>query len=94
MRKILRNANISEIHRAIEDNLYNFWRTCTRVDLKNVKYAENEKLLVFHRNSFFFGKWYRLKVQIFQFFSNFIKKLIDYIIIIQNTLSLLRIRNE
>ena len=37
---------------------------------------------------------YRLKVQIFQFFSNFIKKILDYIIIIQNSLTLLRVRME
>ena len=38
MNKILRIADISEIYRAIEENLYNFWRTCSRLDLRNVNY--------------------------------------------------------
>lgn len=54
MNKILRSANISEIHRAIEDNLYSFWRTCTRVDLKNVRYTENENFYRFSTGIPFF----------------------------------------
>ena len=47
MKKILRNPNISAIHRAIEDNLYGFWKTCSRVDLKNVSYIGDEKYYKF-----------------------------------------------
>lgn len=47
MNKILRNPSISEINRAIETNLYDFWRTCTKIDVENVKYTENEKFYSF-----------------------------------------------
>lgn len=47
MNKILRNPNILEINRAIEDNLYNFWRTCSKIDNKNVKFTENENFYRF-----------------------------------------------
>lgn len=54
MNEILRSANLSEIRRVIEDNLYSFWRTCTRVDLKNVKYTENENFYRFSTGIPFF----------------------------------------
>ncbi len=47
MNEILRNPTISEIHCAIENNLYGFWKACSRIDLKNVRYTEDEKYFRF-----------------------------------------------
>lgn len=54
MNKILRNASISEIQQAIEKNIYHFWKTCTKIDLKGVEYTENEQFYRFSSGIPFF----------------------------------------
>ena len=54
MKKILRNPNISEIHSAIENNLYGFWKACSRVDIKKARYTEDEKYYKFSTGIPFF----------------------------------------